>query len=214
MGNVSHNVKCVSLEGNVGCGKSSTLGILKQKGYTVVPEPIKKWGATLDLFYSNPQKYCYVFQTRVLAELITMREKILNASKPHKDNVIFFERSQMGAKVFLEVAVDNGDMHRAEHETYLRLEAIMLQARPAVARANVHVLIDTPPDQCCARIVQRERQAEQDGPLMSTAAQRHRYIQQIHDKQEEVFKAVDVIRVDGMLQPENVAEAVLSAMHL
>jgi len=179
-----------------------------------VPEPIEKWGTTLDLFYSNPQKYCYVFQTRVLAELITIREKILKADKRHKGNVIFFERSQMGAKVFLEVAVDNGNMHSAEHETYLRLEAMMLQARPAVASANVHVLIDTPPAQCCERIVQRERQAEQDGPLMSTASQRRAYIQQIHDKHEAVFEAADVIRVDGMLQPENVAEAVLIALHL
>ena len=65
----------LSLLGNIGCGKSSVLN--KIKGYrdmAVRDEPMDKWENTggqnlLKMYYDDPKKWAFIFQTQVLLTL-------------------------------------------------------------------------------------------------------------------------------------------------
>ena len=65
----------ICLLGNIGSGKSSVLK--KMHGYRNMAtrdEPMEKWenyngGNLLKLFYDNPARWAYVFQTQVLITL-------------------------------------------------------------------------------------------------------------------------------------------------
>lgn len=204
----------VSIEGNVGSGKSTVLDVLEKQGFTVVKEPIEHWSDTLRLFYTDPKKYSFLLQTRILTELVRVREKALASEQQHKDNVIFFERSQQGAKVFVEVACRNGDMNDVEQETYFRLEETMFEARPRLRANQRHVLIVTPPTTCCERIVRRNRSSEQSGPLMSTSDQKLLYVQQLHEMHETLFPKEDHARVCGLQVPEAVAQSIVHSLYI
>ena len=65
----------ICLLGNIGCGKSSILK--KMSGYREMvtrDEPMKKWENfyeenLLQLFYDDPARWAFVFQTQVLITL-------------------------------------------------------------------------------------------------------------------------------------------------
>lgn len=75
------NAMSVSIEGNIGAGKSSLLPLLSEQdgvlpaGYVEThPEPLSKWqrvgdadGATnlLAAFYNDPHRWAYTFQVRL-----------------------------------------------------------------------------------------------------------------------------------------------------
>ena len=44
----------VSLEGNIGAGKSTLAEELRRRGRTVIVESVDSWGDTLALFYEDP----------------------------------------------------------------------------------------------------------------------------------------------------------------
>jgi len=204
----------VSIEGNIGSGKSTALTELERRGYTVVREPIDQWSSTLKLFYEDPAKYSFLLQARILTELVRAREAVLrNSLIRHKNNVIFFERSQKGAKVFVEVAVMNGTMNDAEKETYYRLEETMLESREYIEKSQVHILIDTPPKICCSRTVQRNRGAEQTGPLMSTNEQKLEYLKHLHRTHDKVFPLSECTRVNGLNSPKTVADDICNSLY-
>ena len=211
--NYKQDLRLVAIEGNIGSGKSTALSELKDRGYTVVKEPIEHWSDALNLFYTDPEKYSFLLQTRILTELIHAREQALKDNKRHKDNLVFFERSQKGAKTFVEVSRHNGNMNPIEYATYFKLEKAMFKTRSRLQHGQVHIIIDTPPSVCCARTVQRNRSAEQDGPLMSTDIQKLAYMQQLHDMHEIVFPRDLHVRVNGLHTPDKVADEILHSLY-
>jgi deoxyadenosine/deoxycytidine kinase len=54
----------ICIDGNIGVGKSTILGRLKDLGYKVFPEPIDEW--PLDLFYSDPSRWGFTLQLAIL----------------------------------------------------------------------------------------------------------------------------------------------------
>lgn len=83
----------VHVEGNIGAGKSSLLDFLKKKSCIEIhSEPLNKWqdlngDNIFDLYYSDPEKYAYTFQSYVL---LTLAQRNLETSeKP----VQVYERS-------------------------------------------------------------------------------------------------------------------------
>ena len=65
----------ISLLGNIGCGKSSILKKLKHhKSLTVGDEPMEIWENCngenlLKMYYDDPKKWAFLFQTKVLLTL-------------------------------------------------------------------------------------------------------------------------------------------------
>ena len=102
MGNKPSKPTLISLEGNIGAGKSTFFNILKDhfaNDPTVLflPEPLDIWETVQDengkgmlvKFYEEPKKYCFAFQMLVLYS----RYKLLHdAMSENKYQLIFTER--------------------------------------------------------------------------------------------------------------------------
>merc|ERR1711898_84840 len=91
----------ISIEGNIGSGKSTILKLLKQKSdksIIFIDEPVSEWQTIkdssgkniLELFYANKQRYSFTFQ--ILAYITRLR-KILDVIKNNQDKIIIMERS-------------------------------------------------------------------------------------------------------------------------
>ena len=77
--NISNSVleikgKIVSIDGNIGAGKSSTLKELKNLGYVVFPEDIYSWQPILNNFYSDPKRWAFTLQIIP----VVLKRKFLN----------------------------------------------------------------------------------------------------------------------------------------
>ena len=62
-------MRVITIGGNIGCGKTTVLSNLS-KEWTVFKEPLEKWGSWLDLFYTNPQRYAFSFQMKILHDFL------------------------------------------------------------------------------------------------------------------------------------------------
>lgn len=66
----------VNIEGNIGCGKSTFLKLLQEKiDILDLPEPVQEWTNSSGLnllyhYYIKPEKWCFMFQTKVIASLM------------------------------------------------------------------------------------------------------------------------------------------------
>jgi len=64
--------RVLSLEGNIGAGKSTLIRLLKARGLQAVEEPVARWQSVndgeggpnlLDKFYRDPTRWAFTFQT-------------------------------------------------------------------------------------------------------------------------------------------------------
>lgn len=148
-------LKIMCVEGNIGAGKSSVLQELRDRGYTVVPEPVEAWSHVFPLFVKNPRRYAFVFQTQVAASLVEQHRTALSAYEwGPKDNVVFVERSFLSAGAFVSVAVDNGFISPAEETTYHNL------AEAIGWTPSGYIFIATPLKTCLERLQKRGRPEE------------------------------------------------------
>lgn len=116
----------VAIEGNIGVGKSTFVGILKNhfKDSSIVGEPIDIWLNTkndqgeniLDLFYKDKKRWAYSFQN--LAYLTRMM-KIQDVILREPSNIIFLDRSLGTDKnIFEKMLHDDGILDNMEHHMY------------------------------------------------------------------------------------------------
>jgi len=190
--------KKLSLEGNIAAGKSTFLTILsEQVDLLCVPEPVNKWQNVgeekinlLDLFYSNPKRYAYLFQT--YAFLSRMRSQlhpydilekdennyILSSnSNSDREKVIMFERSVLSDKYcFAMNCFESGLLDKAEYEVYKDFHSFLVEEFNML-RLNGIIYLRTNPETCATRLAKRSRSEEKTVSL--------EYLTSIHEKHEE-----------------------------
>jgi len=164
--------RIVSIEGNVGAGKTSLLRDLRRQlesegreDILVVEEPISKWTTItngtddiLQLFYKDPAKYALTFQTMVA---VTTMGSLHQAIAEHPEaRVIVCERSLVSSRmIFAEALKNEGAMDETEMTAYDELfkdEAIgwMLP--------DEKIYLEVRPEICLERIRKRSRIGEQE----------------------------------------------------
>jgi deoxyadenosine/deoxycytidine kinase len=163
--------KIVSIEGNIGAGKSTLIRALKDR-YTqgkerivvILEEPVEVWntveedGVTLlDKFYNDPVKYSFTLQTMIYT---TVYNQILQAIKEFpKAEVIVCERSIQSSKyVFAEMLQSQGNMDLTES---LVLNMLYDDPRTELALSKGMLYLKTEPEICLERIRKRSREGEQ-----------------------------------------------------
>ena len=160
----------VSIEGNVGAGKTSLIRSIQKrlasedrKDIIILEEPVDEWTKVTDgcdnimhSFYKHPNLHAFAFQT--LIAFTTMRS-MFEATYNHPDaKVILCERSLFSsAKVFAEALRDEGAMNEVEMEVY----------RQMVEEENIQwmnpmklIYLETSPEICLERIQARGREEE------------------------------------------------------
>lgn len=198
----------ISIEGNIGCGKSSVISRLcKDERIPVFLEPVDEWKEWLTMFYSDPERWGMSFNINVL----------LTFNK-WKNNEFFavYERSPVSNRyVFTKLQHDQGGMNALELKMFERLYDRLAWTPDLV------VYINTTPEVSMDRMQKRARACENAVPL--------EYLTAVHNKYEEIFNAGShtlpheyvppsskpcrVVVVDGNRPHDEVYEDVLKIIH-
>lgn len=119
----------ISIEGNIGVGKSTLLQKLSEDThFKCVPEPIDLWKNlngynVLELFYNDSKKYSTTFQFYSMLTIFKDR------CKTYTEKHVVFERSlQTGINVFSKNLLNNNFMSNVDYlvlkEYFLELEIL------------------------------------------------------------------------------------------
>jgi deoxyadenosine/deoxycytidine kinase len=212
------NLKIISIEGNIGSGKSSLLENLK-KYYENNPyvrflkEPVDDWekikdkqeNTMLQKFYGDQEKYSFPFQMMAyISRLAILRNEVENIYK-HADNnivktyVIITERSlYTDREVFAKMLFDQGKIEDVCYQIYLHWFDEFIKDFKNVN--SVYVI--TEPNKCYERIHKRARVGEEFIPL-SYLEDCHEYHNRFLEKQTnklELDGNVDIYENDQIIQ--------------
>lgn len=81
----------ISLDGNIGAGKSSILKELKNIGYIIFPEDIDTWQPILDNFYNDPKRWSFTLQIAIINNLRDQYNQINELLQTN--SFVFIEKS-------------------------------------------------------------------------------------------------------------------------
>ncbi len=179
----------ISVEGNIGSGKSTIINELK-KNYTkidgvnivYVEEPVSQWEQIknkegknmIELFYSDPVKYSFSFQMMAyISRLILLKEAI----KHNPNSVIITERCLLtDYHIFASMLYEQGKLSEEEYTIYKKWFHYF--QNEVVMSAVIYIQCD--PEISHSRCVSRCRQGEQSISLD--------YLTECHNKHETWMK--------------------------
>jgi deoxyadenosine/deoxycytidine kinase len=142
----------VSIEGNIGSGKSTILQALAAEGYTVQEEPLDEWGPLLDMYYQDPARWSLAMNLKVLHSFHTQYQKY----HTHR-NTVCIERSPGACRhVFGQLSYNDEHLSPAAWTVFKEYHDI-LGWEP-----DAYIYIDTAPEMCYTRKTQRGRPCEDD----------------------------------------------------
>ena len=154
----------LSIEGNIGSGKSTILKLLEENNsyndILFLKEPVDKWSnvkdnsdiTILEHFYKDPSKYAFMFQIMAFAT----RMQILKDTIAENPNikVIICERSILADKeVFANMLYNDGLIDQMGITIYNTMANNYFKDYPL----NGIIYIDADPDVCTNRIKNRNR---------------------------------------------------------
>ena len=162
----------ISVDGNIGSGKSTFVAQLKKqlrwiknKKIIYLQEPVKEWESFVDKqtnenilqkFYTNPDNWSFSFQMMAYISRVAQLKNIINKHK--NDNyVIITERSVLTDKnVFAQMLYDVNKIHDIDYQIYTRWFNEFTQDIQISGIVYVH----TTPKKCHERIIKRNRKGE------------------------------------------------------
>tara|TARA_B100000780_G_scaffold279002_2_gene254899 strand:+ start:666 stop:1256 length:591 start_codon:yes stop_codon:yes gene_type:complete len=181
----------ISIEGNIGCGKSTQLDFLKHT-YDVKCENVEEWKSEgwLEAYYENPKYHAFGFQMRVMHD--HMNRKFTEHSK-----CTIVERSPYTCNfIFGNLLYEDKLLTNLEYD-------LMDKYYQSISwKHDACIYIRTSPDICFERIKKRDRQNED---MISIE-----YLQKLHRKHDEYLirtnstKQFSTYIVDGDKCPEDI----------
>lgn len=197
----------ISIEGNIGCGKSSLMKTIELK--TKIPillEPVDTdWKEGLTYFYNDNHRWGFTFNVNVLSTY----SKWKDVSVAPGNNKVIFERSPVTCKqVFTGLHIDNGVITSYEYNLYNSIYDKLAWA------PDVMIYLRTEPSICLERMQTRARECEKGVPL--------EYLQGVHQKHEVMVKTLEnnafafsnnkiiVFTVDANRPKDDVYESVIN----
>lgn len=177
--NVLFERMSISIEGNIGAGKSTFLSIIGQNlGVQVIYEPHTKWQEIggdnlLEKFYSDTTRWAYTFQTFAFVSRVVQQETISQKS----DHMIhILERSVFSDRYcFAKNCFEMGTMTALEWKLYQEWFSwlVGMYTKPL----HGFIYLKTDPEVCYKRLQKRNRYEEAGVSLD--------YLTMIHEKHED-----------------------------
>ena len=175
----------VSIDGNIGSGKSTTWDMLKEAyegrdDVHFVEEPVDSWHAVVDEtgvpiltnFYKDKKAYAFRFQMMAYISRLALLRRTIRENAT-KCRVIITERSvDTDRNIFAKMLYDSGDIAHDEYTIYNMWFDEFVRDMPVAGL----VYIRADPETCVERIAKRGREGETI-PL--------EYVQKCHDYHEE-----------------------------
>ena len=160
--------RIISVEGNIGSGKSTFVEMLKkyfldneEMPICFVQEPVELWneikdndGKTMiENFYSNPEKYSFAFQMMAYIS----RLSILKAEFKKGYDIIITERCLFtDSNIFCKMLYDDGKIDELEYQIYNKWFNEFISDFPDIE----YIYIQTSPETSNRRIKERGRKGE------------------------------------------------------
>lgn len=151
----------ISIEGNIGSGKSTLVEYLKSLGtYVFVDEPVSEWLAikdkdghnALECFYKNQKDNAFCFQ--ILAYITRLKKLMDKIKESPSDVIIITERSiETDRNVFAKMLYEDGFLSSIEWETY----NYWFDTFKETSKVDSIIYIKTSPEKCLERINKRNR---------------------------------------------------------
>ena len=172
-----------TIDGNIGCGKTSVLNYLhKYKNIQIDLEPVDKWKTFLDNIYLSKTGY-FNFQIKVWLDRAWIQEK-------DNKSIILMERSPFFIRnTFNKNDYNNNNINEDEYNVINE----MYNKTDNIWKSNLYIYLRSSPKKCLERIQYRGRNNEMDISLD--------YIINIHNLHEETYKIaldkkLDIIVID------------------
>lgn len=160
----------ISIEGNIGVGKSTFINIIKNKltNCDFVAEPVDQWKNIKDesdknilqAYYDNFSRWALTFQNLTLVtRLISLENVILNG----KNNCIFLDRSiDTDKNIFEKLLHTDGQINLMEHQIYnLYYNYINDSVLNKYQCKTIYIYLRCSPEKSMERIKKRNRPEEQ-----------------------------------------------------
>jgi deoxyguanosine kinase len=213
---MEHQPFLVSIEGNIGSGKSTLMRELcvRNPDWHFVDEPVDSWMALknergeslLEVFYRDKRRWAYTFQnTALLTRILALRDAVSKwraAGCPGSPVFVTERCIETDAHVFAKMLADDGDIDALEMTLYRKWFEAFKDQVPTPA-AYLHV--DTPVTVCHERIEKRGREGEDNTipiPYLDQLDSAHfRWLR------DHTFKA-PVMRVDNVSKDQTRIEFV------
>ena len=152
--------KIFAVEGNIGAGKTTFLGLLKKhvRNIYIIPEAVSEWQKVngenlLEAFYKKPERWCFTFE---IYTMLTMIKKLNEAMASNVD-IIFLERSLLSNRVFHYVSESLGKLNLMEMGILKEIYDYFKNNSPKIDGV-VYIATDVPT--CLERIKERGREEE------------------------------------------------------
>ena len=170
----------ISLEGNIGAGKSSFLKILKQNlsdKSEFIDEPVEEWlqiknnnnQNLLEVFYQDKKRWAYTFQN---IAYITRMKRIIDTMQNTTKSIIFMDRSLEGdLNTFTKMLKEEGDIDDLEWAAYKKWNTMFTDLIGKNIQTK-HIYLRCTPEIAYSRINKRARDEEHNIPF--------EYIKQLH----------------------------------
>jgi len=168
----------ISVEGNIGSGKTTILNELRNKHpeWTFIDEPVDIWSnlktdnheSLLEVFYKDRKRWSYTFQNCALLTRYQIIEETINYVKQNHinqfDKHIFLTERCLDTdhQVFTKMLRAEGSIDKLELNLY---EMLLSHLKKAATPVTAIIHVDTPPDVCFDRIKIRSRSGEESIPL-------------------------------------------------
>jgi deoxyadenosine/deoxycytidine kinase len=198
----------VSVDGNIGSGKSTWLEELKKeitnrniKDFIFLQEPVDIWstitfdGKTiLEKFYEDPVKYAFSFQMMAYISRLSIIEK---AVKENPKSIIISERSLLTDKqIFAKMLYDDNKIDSYSYQIYNMWFDHFYNKLPK----HKHIYLYSTPNIILNRINSRNRKGEElinKDYLINC----HKYHEDMFDKNKDLIKVIDMD--NNILSSEN-----------
>lgn len=207
----------VTIEGNIGVGKSTVLELLRQRSdgtdVVTIAEPIDAWrspltpdGATdtpLSMLYADPAAHGFAFQ--MYATHTRMECFVRALGRRPTPSAIVMERSCMAEKDVFGTVM-RPTMDPLQWRTYQTARALVREMAGAVdpGHQDVTIYLRASPDECLKRMQRRGRPEECENVRLE-------YLQDLHDLHERFFfqgLETQVQVIDGTLPPHDVCDRI------
>ncbi len=201
----------ISIEGNIGSGKSTLVEYLKSLGnYIFVDEPVNEWltikdkdgSNALECFYKNKEKNAFCFQ--VLAYITRLKKLMDKLKNKPEDVIIITERSiETDRNVFAKMLYEDGFLSSIEWETY----NYWFDTFKDVSKVDLIIYIKTSPEKCLERINKRNR-VEESGIKLDYLVKCNKY----HDDWLQLLNE-NIIIIDGHKSVDEIRNEVIDIIN-
>lgn len=160
----------ITIDGNIGSGKTSVLNYLHRNYKLPVDlEPVDNWNTYLKDLYENSNNV-FKFQVRIWLDRCWIQEK------PEKNTILIERSPQFIKNVFVETALSYNMINEVEKELIFDLH----KKTDELWDDNIYIYLRTSPENCFKRIKKRNRISEKNITLD--------YIECIHNKHETTLQ--------------------------